>query len=202
VARFRAGFKAFPSGNYWIAPAWEAARGAPDGRQLLVVDPGRAFGTGTHETTRLCLRAIEALSPPATPGARAVDLGTGTGILAIAAARLAWRRPVAVDLDAEALDSARIHAALNGVSIALVRGDCAAALAPRAFDLVLANLTAPLLLERRHEIGRLAAPGATIVLAGLLSSDLSSLLPLYTSLGTVSTDAEGEWSSLVIRVTR
>jgi ribosomal protein L11 methyltransferase len=202
VARFRAGFTGFPAGRFWIAPVWEANHAAAAGRQLLVVDPGRAFGTGTHETTRLCLRAIEALSPPSTAGARAIDLGTGTGILAIAAARLGWRCPVGVDVDPEALDSARTHAALNNVAIALVQADGGAALAPRAFDLVLANLTAPLLLERCDEIGRLAAPGATIVLAGLLSTDLDSLLPRYASLGTVSTDAEGEWSSLRVRVAR
>ena len=201
VARFRAGFKPFAAGSFWIAPAW-AASGAPDGRGLLVVDPGRAFGTGTHETTRLCLRAVEALSPPPASSARAIDVGTGTGILAIAAARLGWRAPVAVDLDAEALDSARSHAALNGASIALVRADGGAAFASGAFDLVLANLTAPLLLERCHEIGRLAAPGAAIVLAGLLLEDVDSLVRRYASFGAVSTEVDGEWASLVVRRAR
>jgi ribosomal protein L11 methyltransferase len=200
VARFREGFTAFPAGSFWIAPVWESSRRAPDGHRLLVVDPGRAFGTGTHETTRLCLRSIEALSPPVAHDARMVDIGTGTGILAVAAALLGWRRPVAVDLDAESIDSARTHAALNSVSLSLVHGDGGAALKAHAFDLVLANLTAPLLLERCHEIGRLAAPGATIVLAGLLSSDLGSLVPVYRSFGAVATDVEGEWASVVIRV--
>jgi ribosomal protein L11 methyltransferase len=202
VARFRAGFTAFAAGSFWITPTWEAGRRAPDEHRLLVVDPGRAFGTGTHETTRLCLRAIQAISPPATHGARVIDLGTGTGILAVAAALLGWRRPVGVDLDPAAIDSARTHAALNGVAVSLVRGDGGAALAPRAFDLVLANLTAPLLLERRDEIGRLAAPGATLVLAGLLASDLDSLVTRYAPLGAVATDVLGEWASLAIRVPR
>ena len=108
VARFREGFRSFRVGRFVVAPPWEATE-APSAADLLVVDPGRAFGTGTHETTRLCLGALEDLACR-RPLGRTLDLGAGTGLLAIAAARLGAFPVVASDLDPEATASSRHHA--------------------------------------------------------------------------------------------
>lgn len=198
VERFREGFRAFSCGRFWIAPEWETAK-PPAGLLRLTVDPGRAFGTGTHETTRLCLAALEEAAPARAPGDRLLDVGTGSGILAIAAALLGWRHVAGVEVDPEALESARVHARLNGARPAFVLGDGGAAFRPRSFQLILANITAPLLRARCGELGALLAPGGTLVLSGLLTEDAPDVAAAYESLGRVDTRADGEWSALRIR---
>src|SRR5262245_43575995 len=166
VARFRDSFRGFTVGRFRIAPPWDPPRTLLPDEQLLRIDPGRAFGTGTHESTRLCLREIEASFENGKPRC-VLDIGTGTGILATAAALLGAGVVVAVDNDSESLASARHHAHLNGVAVLLVRGNAASALRPGQFDLVLANLTAPLLRTHAGEIIRLLAPCGVLVLSGL-----------------------------------
>jgi ribosomal protein L11 methyltransferase len=193
VARFRAGFRTFRVGGFAIGPPWELGAPAAD---RLVVDPGRAFGTGTHETTRLCLLALENLSRRRPLGA-VVDVGAGTGLLAVAAARLGARPVVAIDVDPEAVASARAHGRLNGVRLHVVRGDGGRPLRSRSFDLVLANLTAPLLLEKSGELCALVAPRGTLVLAGLLDSERLEVQAAYGDSGTPRSLQEGEWVALV-----
>ena len=198
VARVREGFRAFSCGPFWIAPAWEAAA-PPSGRLRLIVDPGRAFGTGTHETTRLCLSALEEEARTRRPGDRLLDVGTGSGILAIAAALLGWRHIAGVDVDPEALESAKVHARLNRAQAAFVLGDGGAPFRSQSFALVLANLTAPLLLARRAELGALLAPGGTLVLSGLLATDAQDVAAAYAPTGSIGTRVDGEWAALRIR---
>lgn len=198
VRRFREGFRPFGAGRFRIVPSWDEAALGSDGR-VLVVDPGRAFGTGTHESTRLCLAAIETLAAR-RPLGRVLDLGAGTGLLAVAASRLGARAVVAADLDPEAVDSARLHASLNRVALSVVRGDGGRPFRAGSFDLVLANLTAPLLLERRREIAELAAPAATLVLSGFLDGDLAEIRSGYASSGSAEAVRDGEWAALVVRL--
>jgi ribosomal protein L11 methyltransferase len=197
VYRFRAGFTAFSAGGFLIVPEWDRGPGCGSDR-TLVVDPGRAFGTGTHETTQLCLEALTGFASEGPLG-RAVDIGTGTGILAIAAAKLGSGRPVAVDNDDEAISSAVAHARLNGVDLAVVHADGGAALCPRAFDLVLANISAPLLTERAAEIGALLRPGGRAVVSGFLVEDVPRLRPRFAQLGPIEERRLAEWAALVIR---
>ena len=197
VARFREGFRAFDAGGFRIVPEWDDAPAAGTDRLVLRMLPGRAFGTGTHESTRLCLAALQSRAAQGPLG-RVADVGAGTGILAVAAARLGAREVTAIDIDPEAVDSARLHAALNGVDVRLVRGDGARALARGRFDLVLANLSAPLLVERCEEIARLCAPGGSAVLAGFLREDAAEIAAVYNALGTAATLFDGEWAALVI----
>jgi ribosomal protein L11 methyltransferase len=200
VARFREGFRTFHAAGFVVTPPWEVLSAAPHpslgpSSPLLIVDPGRAFGTGTHESTRLCLGLLRDLAKRGPLG-RVLDLGTGSGILAVAAARLGARTATAVDLNPEAVAAARHHARLNAVALRLVRADLAAALMPGAFDVVLANIAAPLLVERRHEILALAAPA--IVLSGLLATDAEAVREAYERAGRIEVRRDGEWAALLV----
>jgi ribosomal protein L11 methyltransferase len=196
VARVRQGFRPIDSGRFLIVPAWDVPR-APAGRTLLLVEPGHAFGTGTHETTRLCLAALEALASRRALGA-VLDVGVGSGILAIAALRLGARLVLGVDNDPDAVGSAGAHARLNSVPLHLCVGDGARPAAPGRFDTLLANLMAPLLLARRDELAERCAPGAVLVLSGLLLEDLPAVREAYASLGEASERHDGEWAALVV----
>ncbi len=194
VARFREGFRSFRVGRFLVAPPWDALD-APS-RDVLLVDPGRAFGTGTHETTRLCLAALEDLAGR-RPLGRTLDLGAGTGLLAIAAARLGASPVVASDLDPEATGSSRHHARLNGAPLLVVRADGGRGFRPASFDLLLANLMALLLVDRSAEIRSLLAPGGALVLSGLLAGDVPHVRDAFAACGTPAVRLDGEWAALV-----
>lgn len=196
LAHFRDHFRGFAAPPFHVAPVWDVPRGEPG--RLLVVDPGRAFGTGTHETTRLCLAALGSLARG--PGLGLVlDVGTGTGILAIAAVRLDARLAVGVDVDPDSVESAIHHAQLNRVRVRLVRGDGGAPFRPGSFDTVVANLSAPLLHERRTELPRLLAPGGALVLSGFLASDVPELRPAYAGEHAPTILQDGEWAAMIVR---
>jgi len=193
VARFREGFRAFDAGPFRIVPEWEHA--GPAGPREIVIDPGQAFGTGTHETTRLCL--VELAERAARgPLGRVADVGTGTGILGVAALKLGASLAVGVDNDPVAVAQARRHAELNAVPLQLLLGDGAGALRPARFDLVLANLMAPLLLARREELCALRAPEAGLVLSGLLVSDLPEITRAFGPAGALRAREDGEWAAV------
>jgi ribosomal protein L11 methyltransferase len=186
------------------SPSHAADRSAPhsppDSDQapadILIVDPGRAFGTGTHETTRLCLSALEGLSSRRRLG-RTLDLGAGTGLLAVAAVRLGASFVCASDLDPEANLASGHHASLNGVGLAVVRADGGRGFLPGSFDLVVANLMALLLVDRAAEIRELLAPGGALVLSGLLVEDVPFVRAAFDACGSPTLIAQGEWAALV-----
>ncbi len=158
-------------GRLWIVPSWHEP---PDPRAVVIrLDPGVAFGTGTHPTTRLVLEWLE-LHPPL--GLRVLDYGCGSGILAIAAAKLGAGRVFGTDIDPQALEAARANAAGNGVTgVYTAPGD----LPHDPFDLVLANILtnplkvlAPLLLAR-------VAPLGHLVLAGILERQADDVIETY-----------------------
>jgi ribosomal protein L11 methyltransferase len=194
VARFRDGFRAFRVGRFALTPLWDApGEPSPD---ALIVDPGRAFGTGTHETTRLCLGALEDLAAR-RPLGRTLDLGSGTALLAIAAGRLGASPVFASDIDPEATASSAHHARLNGARLGVLRADGGRGLRPGSFDLVLANLMALLLVDRAAEIRALLAPGGALVLSGLLVDDLPFVREAFASCGSPAERLDGEWGALV-----
>lgn len=193
VARFRQSFRAFRVGRFLVAPPWDDVRGEGE---RLVIDPGRAFGTGTHESTRLCFQALEKLGAR-RPLGRVIDIGTGTGILALAAVRLGASRAVATDTDPDALDSARAHAEVNATPLHLVRADGPGAFRPGEADLVLANITAPLLVEHAGGIAALRATGGAVVLSGLLEEDVSAVGAAYRACGEAEVLLDGEWAALL-----
>jgi ribosomal protein L11 methyltransferase len=198
VTRFREGFGAFDAGGFRIVPAWAQPTSATP--WTLVVDPGRAFGTGTHETTRLCLESIENLASRRRLG-RTLDLGAGTGLLAIAASRLGAFPVVASDVDPEATAACASHARLNAAPLAVVRADGGRGLRLGTFDVVVANLMALFLVDRAPEVCALVAPGGTLVLSGLLADDVPEVRAVYDPLCALAADRRlGEWAALEYEV--
>ena len=181
-----------------IRPSWEPYVPKP-GEHVLDLDPGTAFGTGGHATTRLCLMALDELIVPAAR-MRILDVGTGSGILAIAAVRLGAQVALAVDNDPEAVLVARENAAINGVDD-LVRpsltpvGDV-----PGTFDVVLANILAPTLIQLRDALVARVAPGGAIVLSGVLVDEGESVARAFTEAGLTVTGRrdESEWTAITL----
>jgi ribosomal protein L11 methyltransferase len=152
-----------------IVPPWMAPE--EDDRLTIVIDPGRGFGTGHHATTAGCLAFLTTIVERHHPGF-AIDLGTGSGLLAIAAVRLGVERVVAVDDDSAAIDCAIANAARNGVAdrMQCVVADAGAVETPSA-PLVLANLLAPVHVRLAARYRELVASGGTLVLGGLLEAE-------------------------------
>jgi ribosomal protein L11 methyltransferase len=155
---------------FWIVPTWHAP--PPQAVQVIRLDPGLAFGTGTHPTTRMCLRWI-AQHPPR--GKRVLDYGCGSGILAIAAALFGAAQVDAVDIDPAAVESAAANARANDVAI--VSG--LPAQASGQYALVLANILATPLKLLEPLLCSLVAPGGTLVLAGILERQAGELTQAY-----------------------
>lgn len=196
VAHVRDGFRPVTAGGFRILPVWRASPGPTD-PCVLIVDPGRAFGTGGHETTRLCLASLQALAGRGRLG-RVLDLGAGSGILAIAALRLGAEHATALDLDPDALASAAHHARLNAVRPSLLCGNGGRPFRPASFDAIVANLTAPLLCARQAEILALLRPGGTLILSGFLVEDVPRVREAYSPLGPARAATDGEWAALVV----
>lgn len=191
---WKAGLEAFTVGRVFVRPSWIEAR-CPDGAVEVVLDPGMAFGTGTHPTTSLCLAAIGA-ALGARRRARVLDVGTGSGLLAIAAARLGAARVVATDNDPVALEVAAENAARNGVELEL-SGEPPDRL-DGEFELVVANILANTLVELAPGIAARLAPGGTLLLSGILGGQEDAVRDAYLAAGLVRLDpdgdrAEGEW---------
>ncbi|HSE94187.1 MAG TPA: 50S ribosomal protein L11 methyltransferase [Methylomirabilota bacterium] len=185
AAAWRDHFRPLPVGRRLvIAPPWDAP--ALAGRLTVVIEPGRAFGTGHHGTTAGCLEALEALVEQGVP-AHAIDLGTGSGILAVAAACLGVERVVAVDEDPDAVAAAIANAARNGVTD---RVRCAVAdvggLDTAAAPLVLANLLSAAHARLAPRYAEYVAPGGALVLGGILDHEAAGVARALARHGFVS----------------
>jgi ribosomal protein L11 methyltransferase len=177
-----------------VAPPWDVPVVAD--REVLVIDPGMAFGTGQHATTRTCLEAIETAVVDGRVRS-ALDVGTGSGILALAAARLGVARVVAIDTDVAVLPLARANLARNGADGVLVAGGSAAAVRG-GFDLVVANLLADALVTDAAALARVLAPGGRLVVSGVTAAQIAPVLAAWPAWQVVETRAEDEWRTLAL----
>lgn len=182
-------------GRFIIAPPWSESPAASPQAIVIRINPGMAFGTGTHETTRLCLHAIEKYFG----GGSFLDVGTGTGILAIAAAKLsAGSQIIACDTDAEAVAIAKENARLNNVEQRIDFRVGSVDESISSADMVCANLTAPVIVELLPSL--LSATCGRLILSGILDSQFemvhARLVELAATVNEIMQD--GEWLALVI----
>lgn len=175
-----------------ISPSWhlDDEHTRVSGRQVLQLDPGLAFGTGSHPTTRMCLEWLDA---HLQPGQTVIDYGCGSGILAIAAARLGAARVCAIDIDAQALDSTRDNASANRVSLTV---QSAQDPLPNPADVVLANILANPLRLLAPLLTGLVRPGGALILAGLLERQAEELRSLYPEVTLEIAQCREGWACL------
>jgi ribosomal protein L11 methyltransferase len=192
--RWRAFHRPVEVGPLRVRPPWAESRDAGD----IVIDPGQAFGTGGHETTKLCLELLLGVEP-AGP---LVDLGCGSGVLAIAAARLGFAPVRALDFDPLAVEAAIENARVNGVEIEVERFDLRAAPAPAA-RVVVANLLRPLLLDVARRGFAPTAP-EVLIASGLLRHEADEVAAAFAGHGLVERRriGLGDWSALLLGHTR
>jgi len=182
-----------------IVPSWREAEYVPrPGDVVLLLDPGMAFGTGLHPTTRLCLRACEEL---VRAGQRVLDVGAGSGILSIAAARLGAAHVEAVEIEPVAAAACVENVERNGVaSVVSVRAGTLERAADEPFDLVLANITIRTLTELHELLAAQLRPGGRAVLSGVLDEAADELLQHLRRHGWrhERTEHEQDWVALVV----
>lgn len=187
---WKALIKSVQVGRLWVGPPWEAPN-APKDKVRLVIEPKMAFGTGDHPTTSLCLEAVDAYLA-AHPGATVLDVGTGTGVLAIAALKLGAKRAVGVDNDPMSVELARENAAVNQTPQAELSGKTLDQI-PGTFDLVLANILANTLVD----LAPLIVPkvGDRLVLAGVLAHQRDEVEAAYVRQGLMPAGGgrQGDW---------
>ncbi len=181
-----------------VCPSWRRYRPAA-GEIVLRLDPGMAFGTGQHPTTRLCLALLE---EHLRPGGRVLDLGTGSGILAIAAALLGGGEVLALDLDPVAVRVAEANAAANGVAdrVSVVQGtlDGRRAAAAR-YDCVVANISAEATLEMAPALVAALRRGGVAIVSGIIAERAEECTKALAAVGAsiLATAAEGDWRAIV-----
>jgi ribosomal protein L11 methyltransferase len=206
AARSQAALRAVTVGRITVAPPWEKKRGresfSPAGSEkdprplFLVIQPSMGFGTGHHATTRLMLSALQLLD---VQDRHVLDIGCGSGVLAIAAALLGARSALGVDNDPDALTSAAENLELNAVAdrVRLANEDMRDLTSPA--DIVLANLTGDLLEHSAETLAALVAPGGDLIVSGIMQSESTVLPALENFLGLERVDKEEEWICATFR---
>ena len=191
---WKAEFVPIRIGAFLVRPTWSEAVAADCVE--LVLDPGMAFGTGLHPTTQQCL---EALSTLPLEGKSVLDVGTGSGILAIAAAKRGASPVVAVDTDALAVDAARDNAVRNGVAIPV--GEGSAADVPGRFDVVLANIVSPVLQRIAPDLAARLSSGGTLLVAGISAPAERATREAFASarLEVLDRTVRDDWVALALR---
>ncbi|HEY0863332.1 MAG TPA: 50S ribosomal protein L11 methyltransferase [Lacunisphaera sp.] len=202
---YKAHFKAWKFGRLNWVPVWERETFAlPAGEEVLWLDPGMAFGTGNHETTRLCCERLALFAAARGNSGRVIDAGCGSGILALSAAKLGFGRVAGFDNDPEAIRVSEENAALNGLAgrIEFYVGDLVTGFAGgRTAELVLANIQADVLSRFVGELCAAVAPGGQLVLSGILSQELEAVRAKFAALAVdwrVESRVLGEWADLAL----
>lgn len=200
LAEWKKGYEPVEIGTrLLIAPSWKRSDVAGTDRIVIEIDPGMAFGTGTHETTRGCLEMLE----KHWQGGSLLDVGTGTGILAIAAVKLRpGSRVIGFDVDPEAITVAEENATINGVESKLTfEVDRISSFHGQDFDVVVANLTADVLIPLAHELAEVARDGGVLIASGILIEQKDDVISAFADAGFVPVEEkpDGEWVTLTLK---
>ena len=184
-----------------ICPSWrEYEPGSDD--VIVHLDPGMAFGTGHHPTTRMCLQLIERIMPR---GARVLDLGCGSAILSIAAGKLGAESVVGLEIDPIAAGAGHTNVGMNDLqdSVEIVRGTLPSPKAPaQSFDLVVANISAKVITDMAAHITACAAPGGRIIASGIIEKHLPGVIESLEAAGATIEEkfVDGDWIALIASV--
>ena len=192
--RSQENLRAIEAAGLIIAPPWDVPKGSTP---VIIIEPSTGFGTGHHATTRLCLQMMRRLE---LRGARVLDVGTGSGVLALAAWKLGAGDAVAVDNDPDALENARANIDRNGAgpSIDIIQDDLGSLRVQRA-DVVLANLTGAVLVRYAAELAGLAVDGGYLIVSGFAPPDAPVVRAAFKSLSVIAEESEGDWAALTLR---
>lgn len=193
--RSQASLSAVRVGRIVVAPPWDTPRTPDPDLITVVIDPSTGFGTGHHATTRLCLELLQRRN---VSGARVIDVGTGSGVLAIAAWRLGAAHVMAIDNDPDALQNARDNAVQNGAgdAVEIANADLSGASLERA-DIVLANLTASVLERHAAALQRLVGEDGVLILSGFSANEIDGVAEAFDATPH-ETIVEGEWAAMVL----
>jgi ribosomal protein L11 methyltransferase len=196
VARSQQALPAVSAGRFVVAPPWDIPDPVPAGQQLIVIEPSMGFGTGHHATTRLCLRALSELD---VTGLRTLDIGTGSGVLALAAAASGAVSVDGVDIDDDAIAAARRSAALNPrvPAVDFHTGDIAALGAP--VDLVLANLTGAMLTRSTVYLARTVVPRGLLIISGFMHDERNEVEAALSAFAVEARYDEDGWCAATLR---
>lgn len=194
---WKAYYKPEHIGNVVIKPSWEEYHAVP-GETVVELDPGMAFGTGTHPTTRLCIRLLQELI---TEPFEVLDLGTGSGILAITAAKLGAHKVVASDIDSVAVKVARENVTRNGVAdqVTLVQGDLLHEGSAGQYDLIVANIIADIILKLIPDLKGVMKPDGRFLASGIIDRRLSDVEQSLKEYGfqIVRIERDQEWCAVI-----
>lgn len=196
VTEWRGTVGAHTVGRITVAPPWVEAEAA---EHLVLIEPAMAFGTGEHATTRLCLSLLQRVI---RPGDAVADLGSGSAVLAIAAAKLGARSVAAIEIDPDATSNAEENVARNGVDgvVRLVEGDAAVLLPLVApVRVIIANILSSVILEMLPVIGRSLTRDGEVILSGIMLEERGMVLARLAEAGwrVASEESEGEWWAAV-----
>lgn len=188
------------SKRLWVRPSWEEAPPPEEGMKTLVIDPGRAFGTGAHETTRLCLNLIDDELTRAR-AASMFDVGCGSGILTIGAKLLGVAKVTAVDIDPLAVSATIENIELNGVAEGVIAARADVRAVGATYPLVVCNILYQIIMGIAPELRRKVEPGGVLILSGFLVPELDSVERMFANLGMKIERREelGPWGALVLR---
>lgn len=194
AARSQQSLTAVTAGRFVVAPPWDVPARADAETVVIVIEPSMGFGTGHHPTTRLCLRLLSEMD---VTGQRVLDIGTGSGVLAMGAALRGAADVVGIDVDQDAIDSARTSAALNTLppGIQFVTSDFRTA-PPPAADVVVANLTGGMLRTAADTLRSLMRPGGTLIVSGFDESEERDVRTAFASQRVVARLEEATWVAI------
>jgi ribosomal protein L11 methyltransferase len=205
LAEWKKGYEPIEVGRrLLICPSWKLDRAKETERVVVQIDPGMAFGTGTHETTRGCLEMLEKFWPPESGSGSLLDVGTGTGILAIAAIKLQpGARVVGFDVDPEAVEVALENAEINGVADEIeIEVNKLGSFHGQEFDVVLANLTADVIVPLADDFPQVLKYQGALIVSGVLreqEDEVRTALEAKT-FNLLETKPDGEWVTMAFRL--
>lgn len=197
MEEWKKGFHAFKLyDRFWIVPSWEKA---PENVEPIYIDPGMAFGTGTHETTQICseliFKCLESQNPQSL-----IDVGTGTGILAFVASKMGVKTVMGTDNDPEAVRVAKENAEINKVDMRLTDKDMN--MIPEKFDVVVANIIDGVLLKLKELLLQKRNPGGSFILSGIIIENDAEFIEGFlkdTPLKIIERIQKGEWVGYLLR---